>query len=140
MVQPLKKNKHMKKRTKKFFILNSQGQALIEFTMSSFLTISLVTTGTILIYMSFIKYFNHVELYNAILCVAKQRPTLLCKYNLKKSIENNLFFRKVKQIHLAKKNTKITGKAKWAFWGWTFKNKMTFYTSSLTKKLPIIKE
>ncbi len=121
-------------------LLQSKGQALVEFTISNLLFISLVSLGSLLIYISFLKYFNHTAIYNATLCVAKQQPILLCKHNLKKNIQSTLLFGKLNQLSLKKKYKTITGSARWTVAQWQFQKKIALNTVSLTKHLPTIKE
>lgn len=121
-------------------ILTSKGQALIEFAISNLLLISLTTVGSLLIYISFLKYFNHINIYNSILCVAKKRPILVCKYILQKKIQATLLLGKLHKLTLTRKQKTITASIKWTLSKWQFQKKIVFNTLSLAKNLPIIKE
>lgn len=96
--------------------------------------------GSLLIYISFLKYFNHINIYNAVLCVAQQRPIFLCRHTLQKNIKSILFFGKLEKLTLTKKRKIITASIKWTLSRWQFQKKIAFNTNSLTKSLPTIKE
>ncbi|MBE8221475.1 MAG: hypothetical protein HAW60_01970 [Bdellovibrionales bacterium] len=121
-------------------ILNHKGQALIEFVISNILLISLVTLGFLLMYISFLKYFNHVNIYNSTICVAKNRPILICKYNLRKNIKSTMFFGSINKLILTKKYKTITASIKWSLNKWQFQKKIVLNMSSLSKNLPIIEK
>lgn len=121
-------------------ILHRRGQALIEFTISQFVIIKLIIVGFALIYIGFIKYFNHINLYNSALCVATQRPIILCKKNLKTKIHSVLFFGEIKGLNLSRVKQNITAYIKWHIGPWEFKKKIILNRLSLAKNLPKIKD
>lgn len=117
---------------------DSKGQALIEFSISNLVVISTLTIGSCLIYISFLKYFNHINIYNSIICVAQQQIVLVCKSRLKKKIQSTLLFGKLNTLKLTKKKRIITASIKWTLWKWKFQKVMIFNTLSLKKGLPTI--
>lgn len=121
-------------------ILNYRAQALIEFSISQLLIIKIIAVGSVLIYISFIKYFNHISLYNSVLCVAKRQPVSICKKHLKSKIHSVLFFGKIKHLSLSRVRQNISSYIKWKIGPWEFKKKIILNRLALAKNLPPIKD
>ncbi len=90
-------------------ITKSHGQATIEFLFGGWVFAIFILSFVALAYLGLCHIQTQTELYEALICVSKEQPVLVCKKNLKENTEKFLPYVKVSSIFLTKNQQELSG-------------------------------
>ena len=79
---------------------DSQGTALVEFSLSATLVALFILMAVLVAYFFFAKVRVSNIGYNALICVAQRQPKSLCQKEATKQLESDLPFGRIDRVHL----------------------------------------
>lgn len=122
------------------FSFGKRGSLWLESLLTLNLLISITSVSLVLIYISFANFWLHHNLYEAILCVAKEfSSSKTCQRKLKKDIQQFLFLGFLETSKLKEKTNSFEGQLKWTFLNISLEKNLSIEKKDLKPSLKIRK-